>query len=678
MLCALLGLAAVLLPYPASAAVSPVGSPLSVRLAAELRRDPVYVTDQLPRSIPRSTAPRFAAAARTTGVPTYVLVLPTSSDEGGLLATVHDRLGRDGLYVLVDNYGVQDARAFGVDAPADDARAVALYSLPYDAGALRAFQVFAGAVAEGSERAAHRADALREASGHSERPDAYIDSTDRENQSFTTGLALTGLPLLVLLVSPYVRRQRHRARLWAPASALPGPRKGGRGPKKRTRRDGGGRPAAVRAGRGVHPVEWAVAGVLALAVLGTALLVFDQRYDGVPVSPTHADLTHRVARVAAGLRHDPVYLDPESQTPLDAAQLSTLRSHMRGAAPGPLYVVLVPSLPDDESAGDAGAFTTALHRRLGKDAVFVVADPVHGAISVADHGLPLDDTRLSLGLPESVTNGPSDDTAARSLPGRLVQAIDFVRKAPRLKHAEPDTTTRPEPLRDTRLPKLLSGDFWPGLCMGAVLAALLLGLVASVLGIAGLVERRRAPKAGGVPPTAPSEPSPAWLRHTARQELAALGAVFEAGKWKAPAIRERVWDLLDAALLLAGPDAGGRPAGKTSPGDLAAVVVLSRAGLAAAEGEARNAVCGVNPLHGTAVGQRRVVRSPDGRPVRTRLCAGCAERARRSPGSAAAEWLTLPAAHGRLPHDELDGVLPSVRDGLSVLVRTIRERHSVR
>lgn len=85
-------------------------------LADRLRENPVHVTDQLPREIPRSTAPDFARLAKKTGVPTYVLVLPTQSGTDGrqLLGAVHDRLNRDGLYVLVDDSAVAEATAYGV------------------------------------------------------------------------------------------------------------------------------------------------------------------------------------------------------------------------------------------------------------------------------------------------------------------------------------------------------------------------------------------------------------------------------------------------------------------------------------------------------------------------------------------------------------------------------------
>ena len=86
-----------------AAAAGADAGPQSARLAAALRTDPVYVSDQLPREVPRSSEPAFAALAKRTGVPTYVLVLPDqSAAQDALLGTVHDRLGRDGLYVLVD------------------------------------------------------------------------------------------------------------------------------------------------------------------------------------------------------------------------------------------------------------------------------------------------------------------------------------------------------------------------------------------------------------------------------------------------------------------------------------------------------------------------------------------------------------------------------------------------
>ncbi len=99
-LTALLLASATLVPAPARAAGAPAANrppAQAAYLADRLRENPVHVSDQLPREVPRSMAPDFARLAERTGVPTYVLVLPHQggSDED-LLGAVHDRLGRDG------------------------------------------------------------------------------------------------------------------------------------------------------------------------------------------------------------------------------------------------------------------------------------------------------------------------------------------------------------------------------------------------------------------------------------------------------------------------------------------------------------------------------------------------------------------------------------------------------
>ncbi|MFE0512838.1 hypothetical protein ACFW2E_23695, partial [Streptomyces sp. NPDC058964] len=65
----------------------------------------------------------------------------------------------------------------------------------------------------------------------------YIGPSDRKNQSFVTGIALTGVPLTILLLAPCVRWARRRFPHTAPPR-----RTAGRSASKR-------RPAATR-----HPV----------------------------------------------------------------------------------------------------------------------------------------------------------------------------------------------------------------------------------------------------------------------------------------------------------------------------------------------------------------------------------------------------------------------------------------
>ncbi|GGN85952.1 hypothetical protein GCM10011579_077220 [Streptomyces albiflavescens] len=681
---------------PANAAGSPTPSTQAAYFAAHLRTNPVYVTDQLPREIPRSQAPAFAELAKRTGIPTYVLVLPEQDPGGkGLLGAVHDRLGRDGLYVLVDTSGVTDAVAYGVRAPADDAATVALYELPYDAGPLRSFERFVDVVAQGSEKAAERAEAAREkyGEGNAEPDRMYIDRTDRKNQSFLTGVLLVGLPLLILLLVTYVRRWRH-VLLKATGQAKPDRR---RAP------------------------EW-LASVLALvtaaAIVLTTAFAFDQAESSAAAPPTAADLSSRVERVAAGLKQDSVYMDPESPRVLDSPQLSRLHQRMREFARtdgrGPVYVLLVPQLSVDESAGRPEAFADAVHAELGKDGegsndreegLYVVADTLRGDINVLNYGLRLDSGRLSFDLPESI--GFGDETAREAddhlLGERLDDLMTFLDKSPRTD--EPSTTsdlsTKAEPIEDNALPPLFSGDFWPGLLVGGLGALLVLGLVTGVLGIVGSVLRRRHPVPSGSKSAylqEPTDPSVSYLRTTAYDELGALSEEFldsddaDAGNLTS---RVRVWDSFDAAMLLVdgdrdrltetshaddADDADGADAPDIDPVTLVTVIVLARAGRAALRNEAYDLCCALNPLHGPAVTRHPVrVSAEDRRRRRLPVCDACRATAIREPGAVHTLLMTLPAqdasadGRGRVPYDVLESPLSAAPDGIPRLIDAVRE-----
>jgi hypothetical protein len=675
---------------PAHAAGSATPSTQAAHLATRLRTNPIYVTDQLPREVPRSQAPAFAELAKRTGVPTYVLVLPEQELGGkGLLGAVHDRLGRDGLYVLVDELGVTDAVAYGVRAPADDAATVSIFELPYDAGPLRSFERFVDVVAQGSEKAAARAEAARAKYGDSDaEPDLmYIDRTDRDNQSFLTGTLVTGVPLLILLVIPYVRRWRHIL-LKVTGRAEPGRR---RAP------------------------EW-LASVLALVTVAvivvTTAFTFDQTKSGAAVPPTAADLSSRVERVAAGLKQDPVYVDPESPRVLDPHQLSHLHQRIREFARtdggGPVYVLLVPQLSVDESGGRPEAFADAVHAKLGKggdgrkDGLYVVADPLRGDIDVLNYGLRLDSSRLSYDLPESI--GFGDDTAREAddhlLGERLDDLMTFLDKSPRT--ADPSTASAPdstaEPLENNALPPLFSGDFWPGLLVGGLGALLVLGVVAGVLAIVGSVLRRHHPVPSASVSAyfeAPTDPSVSYLGTTAYDELGALSEEFlDADETDTGGLvsRARAWDCFDAGMLLVDgdrdrltrtndvDDTDGAAGAGVDAATLVAVIVLARAGRAALGGEAYDLCCGLNPLHGPAVTRHPVrMSAEDRRRRRLPVCDGCRARASREPGAVHTLLMTLPAPgpvdgeRDRVPYAVLESPLSAVPDGIPRLIAAVRE-----
>ncbi|MEU1145366.1 hypothetical protein ACFYO9_05915 [Streptomyces sp. NPDC005863] len=698
--CALLPLLATV----TTAAASPLNTPPATQaatLAAHLRAAPVYVTDQLPRAVPRSTAPEFVRLAKRTGVPTYVLVLPgggSSSDSQALLGAVHDRLGRDGLFVLVDESSVVAAGGFGVRVPADDALTVQAYELPYDAGPLVGFERFVDVIAQGRAEAAKRAEAAREeygghgpyGEGYKEPAKMHVGPTDRRNQSFLTGIVLGALPLLVLLVVPYVRRWRWRWRRPPTGTrtsngtrtrSSTGTRTGtGTGTGTGTdRSDANSRwfsPRRLRLRR--HWIEATVAAALAALVAVTASAVFHQSTSNAAPPPTSADMTARVQRVADGLRRDPVYTDPDSPRPLTARQISELRSQVGEFRRGPVYVAVVPQLSEDESAGVPQTFADALHARLGKPGVYVVADPYVGGIDVVTYDVRIDANLAAFDVPDAISYAGSDDRSEdHRLGERLDKLLAFLDKAPRTD--APETSSygepAPDPVEESTLPRLFSGDFWPGLMLGAMGAGVVFALVAAGLGVPGVVRRvrrvrrvgrmRRSGRLVGVAagssawvPTrpgssfeAPVAPSLRYLRDTATEELAALADEFDPNAELPSALRTRVWDCLDTATLLAdregggaasaggsdgggaftaGSDGGGAftagsnggrpypgsPDGRVHddvrPADLAAAITLARIGRAAlATGDTSKPCCALNPLHGPATGWREAQYAPE-------------------------------------------------------------------
>ncbi|WP_244204470.1 hypothetical protein [Streptomyces africanus] len=624
-------------------------------LADRLRQSPVYVTDQLPREVPRSTAPDFVRLAKKTGVPTYVLVLPMQSSTDGkqLLGAVHDRLGRDGLYVLIEGTDVAHATAYGVRAPADAAATVALYELPYDAGPLRSFERFVDVIALGGEKATARAEKAREKHGDDEPAEMYIGPSDRSNQSLITGTMLAGVPLLIVLSAGYVRRRRRRS------------------------------------GAGRRLPRWVVPGTAALtaaAIALTAPVVFDQTRSSAARTPSPADLSARVERVAAGLKQDPVYADPESPRVLDARQVDRLhdriRDFRRSDRGGPVYVSLVPQTPESESAGDPDLFAAAVHAKVGVDGVYVVADPADGTIDVYNHGLRLDSNHLFLDLPDSVAYGDSraDEADDHLLGERLDALMTFLDKTPRTDRPgfEPAPLPAPRAADEHTLPPLFATDFWPGLFVGAFLALLLSGAAAGLTWIVGtLLRRRSAAPESSASTSASASASASSLRRTAHAELTSLIREFD-GQGE----HGRAWDCLDAAMLLVDGDPGRTRERATDAATLVAVVVLARAGRAALAGEATDLCCGVNPLHGPAVGRRHVrVSRERNRRRMLPVCEPCRDTAVAEPGGIPERLLKLPGPESggsRLPYYEAtDGPLSAVPEGIDRLIDKVRETAGV-
>ncbi|WP_158687545.1 hypothetical protein [Streptomyces sp. AA1529] len=658
-------------------------------LAEQLRENPVHLSDQLPRTNPLSARSAFAEAAKRTGVPTYVLVLPGSGAARGkgLLAAVHDRLGEDGLYVLLgEDGGSPRIETFGVDVPARDAATATLFELPYDAGTLEVFRHFVDVLRSGD--AARRAARGLEASRAGEEPDKlHTGRTDRENQSFLTGLLLSGVPVFLVATGWYIRRRR-----------------GGKGPRLRLLV-----PAAAGA---------------AVVIGAGAPLVFDDTRSDADRPPTAADLRARTVRVAQGLRADPVYVDPLGAGLLSPAQLERLRGRV-ARLDVPVRVAVVPLVTADESAGDGARLAKRLHDRLhdrlGKDGdgLYVVADASErGELELVNYGARLDSAALREATEDLRFGGDgtqdSQDSEDAGLYRRLDGALRAVGRAPQAPPGRPylEPSAADDAVTEDVLPSLYAGDFAPGLLMGVVGAAAAFGVTAAGLAAAGRIRTaiRPAPAvrgsgAGGTPSQLPARLPAGRLRRTARQELGELNDAFEAAPDRLPdAVRARVWDCLDAATLLLDQEGDNRVDADADAPTLAAGLALVRAGRAllergagpAARGTGKLRLCILDPLHGPASATGRLKLPGETGAARPRpLCAECraalptgGSRPARAAETVAARLLCLPVpGAGRSapyePYHRLPGPLAARGTGGSaeltadLIVRRVREQLGV-
>ncbi|MGC4953414.1 hypothetical protein ACLQ2P_09375 [Actinomadura citrea] len=97
------------------------------RLAAALRRSPVHVDPSLASALPAAARRALIAKLRKAPAPVFVVLVPivkggTWTDAEQLATVVHDRLGRDGIFITFDDDS-QDLRAreWGGDHRADRA-----------------------------------------------------------------------------------------------------------------------------------------------------------------------------------------------------------------------------------------------------------------------------------------------------------------------------------------------------------------------------------------------------------------------------------------------------------------------------------------------------------------------------------------------------------------------------
>ncbi|WDZ89040.1 hypothetical protein [Nocardiopsis sp. HUAS JQ3] len=562
--------------YAALLAEQPEGAAVVVDDALAGRYDPEELEADLHES--------FGAL----GVPYHVVASPFPGTEpqwgGDMLPALADRVGEDGLYVLLQHEGVPLARAEGVDLPVDAAADAVRYApgLDYYGDPLdEVADAFAAALADPDAQAT--ADRLRQE--HSAEQDAYREPTAWEeflgDLDPTTSVGPSNLGFLVSTATGALLTLSLFHMGW------------------RLRR-GGGTAAAVTVAA-VFGLALPAAGVAgALYYLDSVPLDANERPDAlerVRSQPPYVPSTVRVERVADGLGDGSLYVDPLSQLSREGLADVAERAERSSV---PVYAVLLPMADTDESEGEPARFAHALHHVLGEDGVYAVItqDPYDGTheTTVLAFGADLETYHLNRALDEGTAVTPAQE---------LSQLLEAVEEAPRDPQAAdplpPETsTTVPEP-RSARFWE----DFWAGvLFLGPIVGGILLG---AVLGTAALVR--------GVLGRRRSQPSPRALRRTAERERARLAALVSSDR--AGRLPVSMMPPVEAALMVmdAHPD----------DLDLVGVAVVSRRAHAAVEdpGSAETSPCMLNPLHGPAEAFKRA--GPRDRRGLFPVCRKCAD-----------------------------------------------------
>ena len=613
---ALAGLVVLASPQGASASSGDDGAPQHAEqsrfYAERLRESPVYVSDQVPRAVPRSARGDFVAQVERVDVPMYVLVVPFSVSQEGrqLLDSVQRRLGKKGVYVLLEAGGSSRfslrQQTYGVDVPAEEAARTSGEWLPRDASALDRLTHFVdGVLADG------------DGSGSGDESSSFYTSHDtRAAHSITLGVltAVVVVGLLFVGIAVWLHSRRFQPRVWSPLLG---------------------------------------AVVLALFIpLGARELVTETRASGAK-DPTSRDMDLRAERVADALRNDgPVYVDEETVPMLSAGQQRSLRERL-GELDVPVHVVALPFGYEDESYARARVFAERLQQAYGKPGLYVVAEGSslgRANLVLANHGAPLASEEL-MDLDDSIRFGervePDRDAGEERFEAsqdavyeRLTKLVDHIEDTPPGPpgRAEPPLEV-PDPVERNTLDPLLSDQFWTSLRVGAisttVLGAVVLWLWASPRGYLhpaahGLRELVLTLRGRREYAQAPTRPRGSWLRIAVHGEMETLRRTLEEFKG-ADQARVQAWDCLDAATLLL--DRGGeqRIDEDARTCDLATGLAMVRAGQTvldtagqarAARGRAR--LCGVNPLHGVAA--RAVDVAAKGAQRRSRpVCSTCAE-----------------------------------------------------
>lgn len=555
---------------------------------------------------PAGTAEALHAAFGALGVPYQVVVTPfagTAAGSGEVLPALHDRLGTDGLYVLLPPEGrPAEVLAHGVDLPVEAGlRAVrADPALGYDAPVADVARVLAAAmadpaVADAKEAEEERAEAAPEAWAE------FLEDIDptrfngAENLGFlagsTAGVLLCAGGWLVWLT---LRRGRAVLAVATAAGAV-----------------------VLAAAAVVAPYPYA----MSVPVGGHEIA---DPVELVRLEEPYVFSTGRVEHIAERLAEDPLYVDPLNPQPREglAEVAATLPD-----GPVPVYAAVVNLSDADEAEGDPDVLAAALASVSAREGVYLVAGPGFDASTVevgaAVHGVEVDSFSLwsSTYDIEEPTPARAVDAAVTALRTETEMEVSAgARFTPDFADDEPNV---PGP----RSERYWSGGLWGGmLIVGPLVAAAAIGSYYLI----GLLVRNLRSGAGR------TVLGPRALRRVAERETGRLRALLANRGERVP---EAFMPQAEAALILMDRGAQGL--------DLLGAAVLAKRVVAAAENPAADDLgpCLVNPLHPAAT--RRESSRLD-RSGRGALCEACAELTDTERASRVLRLRTRTTAHSYL------------------------------
>ncbi|MCW2916754.1 MAG: hypothetical protein JWN52_4822 [Actinomycetia bacterium] len=187
-------------------------------LAAQLRKDPVYVTDNAPERLPPGTAARIKASVSRLGVPVYLVVAlmnlsRTDADQADtLVPLLHDRLGKDGIYIVAGPDGFGAAQQYGGSLPVAHAWDTTDRELPSRPGVVKYIDHFVELLRSGHAEDRYRNPQRAPETTERATPDPYDEKDRKETQAVELGSVLSALPLLGLLIFRRLRKRPAAAR----------------------------------------------------------------------------------------------------------------------------------------------------------------------------------------------------------------------------------------------------------------------------------------------------------------------------------------------------------------------------------------------------------------------------------------------------------------------------------